>query len=322
MTGQTPYILFGLNINSILPDVVAVMMFISVMLVWHNLRPTNPQKTRARVLARHRIDLDTLQSRMQQRIRRNRHFDYLSGILHHLKILQSKQNESIRKKLLHAGLRSQEAVFIYLILKIFISILCLLIIFLAYYMIIDNFFLSYYIFLTLFVIFLFFAPDIYLLNTAMKRRQAIQKALPDSLDLMVICAEAGLSLDATLHRVSEELAVSAPELSEELGIVSIELNFLPERRLALHNLGRRVDLQSVRGIINTLIQTEKYGTPLSQSLRVLSAEFREYRILCAEEKAARLPAILTVPMIIFILPTLFIVLIGPAILDIYDSIIK
>ena len=168
----------------------------------------------------------------------------------------------------------------------------------------------------------FYAPDIYLQNAAKKRQQAIQKALPDGLDLLVICAEAGLSLDTALNRVADEIGPSSPELAEELGLTAIELNFLPERRQALANLDRRCDMPAMRGVVSTLTQTEKYGTPLSQSLRVLSGEFREQRMLRAEEKAARLPATLTVPMIVFILPTLFVVLAGPAMLDVYDNLIK
>jgi tight adherence protein C len=126
-------------------------------------------------------------------------------------------------------------------------------------------------------------------------------------------------MDAALHRVAEEIAPASPDLADELIVTSVELNFLPERRLALLNLAKRVDLPALRGVVNTLIQTERYGTPLAHSLRVLSAEFREQRMLRAEEKAARLPATLTVPMIVFILPTLFVVLIGPAILGVLDQ---
>jgi tight adherence protein C len=139
------------------------------------------------------------------------------------------------------------------------------------------------------------------------------------LDLLVICAESGLSLDAGLERVAKEIGNASPDLAEELQLTSIELGFLPERRHALLNLNRRTNLAAIRGVVNTLVQTEKYGTPLSQSLRVLANEFRDQRLLRAEEKAARLPATLTVPMIVFILPVLFIVLIGPAIISVMDN---
>jgi len=147
----------------------------------------------------------------------------------------------------------------------------------------------------------------------------MQKGLPDALDLMVICAEAGLSLDATLNRISHELEASWPELAEEFGITAAELTFLPDRRQAFDNLNARTNMASIRGVVNTLLQTAKFGTPLAHSLRVLAAEFRDARMIRAEEKAARLPALLTVPLILFILPTLFIVLLGPAALGIIDT---
>jgi tight adherence protein C len=165
----------------------------------------------------------------------------------------------------------------------------------------------------------FFAPQLVMSNAITKRQLELTKALPDALDLLVICAESGLSLDAGLDRVSKEIAEATPALAEELELTSIELGFLPERRQALINLNRRTNLPAIRAVVNTLVQTEKYGTPLSQSLRVLSQEFRDQRMMRAEEKAARLPATLTVPMIVFILPVLFIVLIGPAIIGVMDS---
>ncbi len=165
----------------------------------------------------------------------------------------------------------------------------------------------------------FFAPGVFIKNLVTKRGKQLQLGLPDALDLMVICAEAGLSLDASLTRVSRELEPTWPEVSEEWGITAAELTFLPERRQAFENLNERTNLASVRGVVNTLLQTAKFGTPLAQSLRVLAAEYREARITRAEEKAARLPAMLTVPMILFILPTLFIILLGPAALNIIDT---
>ena len=128
-----------------------------------------------------------------------------------------------------------------------------------------------------------------------------------------------MSLDAALKRVADEFANAVPELSEELFLTAIELSFLPNRRQALINLAERVDIVDFRGVVATLVQTEKYGTPLAQALRTLSAEFREHRLLAAEEKAARLPAVLTVPMILFILPALFIVLGGPAFLKVAEK---
>src|SRR5207302_6023921 len=133
------------------------------------------------------------------------------------------------------------------------------------------------------------APDLWLKNKINKRSAAIRKGLPDALDLLVICAEAGLTVDAAFGRVSRELGKAYPELGDEFGLTAIELGFLNERRQAFENLANRVDLEAVRGVVTTMIQTEKYGTPLASALRVLSAEFRNERMMRAEEKAARLP---------------------------------
>jgi tight adherence protein C len=166
------------------------------------------------------------------------------------------------------------------------------------------------------------APDIWLKNKVTKRSHAVRKGLPDALDLLVICAEAGLTVDSAFGRVAKELGKAYPELGDEFGLTAIELGFLNERRQAFENLANRVDLEAVRGVVTTMIQTEKYGTPLASALRVLSAEFRNERMMRAEEKAARLPAIMTVPLILFILPTLFIVILGPAACSISDNLIK
>ena len=162
-------------------------------------------------------------------------------------------------------------------------------------------------------------PELYIANKAKKRTDAIRKGLPDALDLLVICAEAGLTIDSAFTRVAKELGRAYPELGDEFLLTSIELSFLNNRKMAFDNLAYRVDLEAVQGVVTTMIQTERYGTPLASALRVLSAEFRNERMMRAEEKAARLPAIMTVPLILFILPTLFIVILGPAGCSIADA---
>ena len=164
-------------------------------------------------------------------------------------------------------------------------------------------------------------PDIFVKNIRKKRLESIRKALPDSLDMLVICAEAGLASDAALKRVVAETGRKSSALGEELNQTALELCFMPERRQALENLAERAPLPSVNAFVNTMIQAEKYGTPLARAFKVLSQEQRTERMLRAEEKAGRLPATMTVPMMLFILPALFIVLIGPAVLDIMDNFI-
>lgn len=163
------------------------------------------------------------------------------------------------------------------------------------------------------------SPDFYLRRVTERRTGAIRRSLPDAFDLLVICAEAGLSLDAAFERVAREMGEACPELGEEIGLTSIELGFLPDRAKALQGFADRVPLPGVRALVGTLAQTERYGTPLAQALRVLASEMRTERMLKAEEKAARLPALMTLPMMVFILPPLFVVLVGPAILRTIDS---
>jgi tight adherence protein C len=162
-----------------------------------------------------------------------------------------------------------------------------------------------------------YLPPMVLKKITAARNRRFQRALPDVLDLLVICAEGGLSLDGALSRVSKEFRPFLPEMADELGLTAIELGFLPQRRDALDNLAKRVDIPGMHSLTHTLIQTERYGTPLAQSLRALSSELREERMLKAEEKAAKLPATMTVPIILFILPATFIILVGPAAINVY-----
>ena len=165
-------------------------------------------------------------------------------------------------------------------------------------------------------------PDLIVKNRRSKRLDSIRKGLPDALDMLVICAEAGLASDAALKRVVTETSRKASILGEELNLTALELSFMPERRQALENLAERAPLPPIQAFVNTLIQAEKYGTPLARAFKVLSQEQRNERMMRAEEKAGRLPATMTVPMMLFILPALFVVLIGPAILDILDNFIR
>lgn len=252
--------------------------------------------------------------------------DVIRKFLTRIKVLQDEQLKQFQVKLAQAGIRSKEmAVFVVLG-----RLLCPLVIggiaFLGIYVFeiwaADWSPFKKFMAFAAALLIGYYAPDIYLKNQINKRLTAIRKGLPDALDLMVICAEAGLTVDTAFNRVSKELGRAYPELGDEFGLTAIELSFLNERRQAFLNLSERVGLDSVRGVVTTIIQTEKYGTPLASALRVLSAEFRNERMMRAEEKAARLPAIMTVPLILFILPTLFIVILGPAACSISDALIN
>jgi tight adherence protein C len=230
--------------------------------------------------------------------------------------------EAAQKKLLQAGIRSKDYAFVIIFARLVLPIAVGIIVLTAVYAfgwLEDWTPLKRYGVIAGSLILAYKAPDLWLKNKIDKRTKAIRKGLPDALDLLVICAEAGLTVDAAFSRVARELGKGYPELGDEFALTSIELGFLTDRRMAFENLAARIDLDSIRGVVTTMVQTEKYGTPLASALRVLSAEFRNERMMRAEEKAARLPAIMTVPLILFILPTLFIVILGPAACSIADA---
>ena len=159
-------------------------------------------------------------------------------------------------------------------------------------------------------------PSLWVKNAIQKRQAALRRAFPDTLDLMVICVEAGMSIEAAFQKVTEEMAESAPELAEEVGITAAELAFLGDRRLAFENMATRTGLRGFKSLSTTLVQAEKYGTPIAVGLRTISLENRDERMMAAEKKAASLPAKLTVPMIVFFLPVLFIVIIVPIVIKV------
>jgi tight adherence protein C len=165
----------------------------------------------------------------------------------------------------------------------------------------------------------FYAPNIYLSNLISKRRTSIMQAFPDALDLLLICVESGMSIEAAIQKVSSEIGGTSIELAEELSLLASELSYLPDRRVAYENLGRRNNHPGVKAVATAMTQAETYGTPLASALRVMAKENRDLRLSAAEKKAAALPAQLTVPMIVFFLPVLFVVILGPAIINIMDT---
>ncbi|MGH6871510.1 MAG: type II secretion system F family protein [Rhizomicrobium sp.] len=165
----------------------------------------------------------------------------------------------------------------------------------------------------------FYLPDVFVSNRIQKRQQSIMRAFPDALDLMLICVESGMSIESSFTRVAGEIGQQSVELAEELGLTTAELSYLPERRQAFENLAKRTGHSGVKAVAAALNQAEKYGTPLGQALRVTAQENREMRMSEAEKKAAALPAKLTVPMILFFLPCLFVVILGPAVMRVMHT---
>ncbi|WP_171904840.1 type II secretion system F family protein [Hoeflea olei] len=165
----------------------------------------------------------------------------------------------------------------------------------------------------------FYTPNLFVSNQSKKRQASIKLAWPDALDLMLICVESGVSIEAAMKRVAEEIAIQSPPLAEEFVLTTAELSYLQDRRVAFENLGNRTGLEAVKSVTQALIQSERYGTPIAQALRVLAQESRDQRMTEAEKKAAALPPKLTVPMILFFLPVLIGVILGPAAIQVMDN---
>jgi len=301
--------------------IAGIGVFITLVAFAQALMPSDPMAARLRS---HKKRRDHLRSEMlgtsAAEARRAAQITSLKQVLDRLKLLRGDEARKTSEQLAQAGWRSRDALAIYLGIRLatpFIGAVASL--FLIWTLAPEATGMQKLLGMVIAVLVCGFAP-VFGLKRAIKRRQHnLRKQIPDGLDLLVICTESGLSMDAAFARVARELGLSAPHLADEIGLTSVELGFLPNRRQALQNLAKRTDLSAIRGVVNTLVQTERYGTPLAHSLRVLSAEFRDERMLKAEEKAAKLPAILTVPMILFILPVLFVVLIGPAIIQVIEK---
>ncbi|KPL69643.1 pilus assembly protein TadC [Erythrobacter sp. SG61-1L] len=313
-----------LAVGSILAGVAALA---AMMAVYAAVTVRDPMVRRVKTLNARREELKAgivtaTAKKRQSLVRKTETTDRMKDALTGMKVLQDSQVKQIQQKLAQAGYRNKEwavaVIFARMVLPIVLGVIAVILVYWSNTFPEWSSFKRFMAFAAA-IIAGYKAPDLFLKNKITKRSQAMRKGLPDALDLLVICAEAGLTVDAAFARVAKELGRAYPELGDEFMLASIELSFLTERRMAFENLAYRVDLDSIRGVVTTMIQTERYGTPLASSLRVLSAEFRNERMMRAEEKAARLPAIMTVPLILFILPVLFIVILGPAACAIGDT---
>jgi tight adherence protein C len=321
--------LLGVDVIWVATMLSAVATFAVLLAIYAATTVKDPMARRVKALNARREQLKAgivaSTNKRKKLTNKNQAADRVRGVLSNFKMLQDEEIKKTQIKLLQAGIRSKDLAYFVIAARFVVPVVIGTIVVLGVY--VFDWFPEWSAFkryglTAVSILVAYKSPDIWLKNKIGKRSAAIRKGLPDALDLLVICAEAGLTVDAAFGRVAKELGKAYPELGDEFGLTAIELGFLNERRQAFENLATRVDLDAVRGVVTTMIQTEKYGTPLASALRVLSAEFRNERMMRAEEKAARLPAIMTVPLILFILPTLFIVILGPAACAISDSFIN
>jgi tight adherence protein C len=223
-----------------------------------------------------------------------------------------------RDKLATAGLRSQTHHIVFMFFR-FVMPFVLFALALFYLFVVTHFAWSFTMKLATAVgaaLLGFYLPDVFVTNLTTRRQTSIMNAFPDALDLLLICVESGMSVEAAFAKVASEIGSASEELAEEFALTTAELSYLPDRKQAFENLAKRCGHPGVKQVATALNQAEKYGTPMGQALRICAQENREMRMAAAEQKAAALPAKLTVPMILFFLPCLFVIIMGPAVMKV------
>jgi tight adherence protein C len=243
---------------------------------------------------------------------------FMKATLERFKLGNMLESEDTKEKLMRAGLRGQAPLIAFMFFR-FVMPGIVFLVALFYLFVVTHF--SYAPMVKVSAAFAgaligYYLPDLFVSNITSRRQTSIMRAFPDSLDLMLICVESGMSIEGAFQRVGSEIGQQSVEMAEELGLTTAELSYLADRRQAFENLAKRCGHSGVKAVATALNQAEKYGTPLGQALRVTAQENREMRMMEAEKKAASLPAKLTVPMILFFLPCLFVVILGPAIMKI------
>lgn len=246
---------------------------------------------------------------------------YMQDIVDRFDLRSQFDSEELRNKLKAAGLRGQAPLIAYMFFRVAMPPISFLVA-LFYLFIVGEFDYPPAIKVLIAVgagFGGFYLPNLFVENLAQKRQTAIKSAFPDALDMLLICVQSGMSVEAAFGKVAKEITHQSLEMAEELSLTTAELSYLSDRRKAYENLGKRSGLPGVKAVATALIQSERYGTPVSQALRVMAKENRDIRMSEAEKKAAALPPKLTVPMILFFLPVLFVVILGPAAMRVMGS---
>jgi tight adherence protein C len=272
---------------------------------------------REQIRARERAKLAVSESKVQLRSEAK---PFMRDLVDRLKLKNILSDEQTMSRLRMAGKRGQAAITVYVFAR-FVAPFALFMVALFYFFVIGVMGdrpVGFRLMLAIAAAALgLYVPNIYVSNIITRRQLSIRRAWPDALDLMLICVESGMSIEPAFRKVAEEIGTQSVELAEEMMLTTAEMSFLSDRRKAYENLGLRTGLEGVKAVMTAMIQAERYGTPLGTALRTLAQESRDMRMADAEKKAAGLPPKLTVPMIVFFLPVLFMVIMGPAMIKIF-----
>jgi tight adherence protein C len=281
----------------------------------------DPRAARLKSVAKRREELSAQQreqiSQQRARLRPQANAHMIKALVDRLQLQNMIASPALRHRLAMAGFRNKSALYVFVFSRLAagVGFAAVTFLFLSVAQTVDMSLAGRAAYALLAAAVGYYLPSILVKNYAQKRQDAMTQYFPDMLDLLCICVESGLSIEGAFAKVTEEIIEDAPILAEELGLTSAELAFLGDRTKAYNNFAERTGLEAAKSLATTLIQSEKYGTPVGVALQVLSQEKRHDRMAAAEKKAAALPAQLTVPMIIFFLPVLFLVIIGPAIIQ-------
>lgn len=304
--------------------IAAILAFATIVTVGLPMMERNQLGTRMKAVSERREELRARHHAAlngKRTVLRVEPMSFMKQTVDRLKLSNLLESPDTREKLARAGYRGQAPVVTFLFFR-FVMPFIVLGAALFYLFVVTHFTWSPLMkALAAFgaALFGYYLPDVFVSNQTQRRQESIMHAFPDALDLLLICVESGMSIEAAFTRVAAEIGPQSAELAEEFGLTTAELSYLPDRRQAFDNLAKRCGHSGVKAVSGALNQAEKYGTPLGQALRVTAQENREMRMQEAEKKAAALPAKLTVPMIVFFLPCLFVVILGPAIIKVMHT---
>ena len=319
MTSAFEFAASLMNIESMIMLLTAIAAFATILTLAASFISTDRLSTRMKYVSTEREAMRArAREELTQERNRLRHTPkgFVKEVVDRFASGRMLENAEIREKLRQAGFRGPGPVYTFIFFR-FVMPPILFLVTLLYLGLVDNLGLAPFarFAVSCAAAFIgFYLPNVFVQNVIARRQDSIRKAFPDALDLLLICVESGMSIEAAFQKVAAEIGSSSVELAEEFALTTAELSYLQERRAAYENLARRTGLPGVKAVSTSLIQAERYGTPLGQALRVMAQENRDIRMSEAEKKAAGLPPKLTVPMIVFFLPVLFAVILGPAII--------
>ncbi|MBL1419231.1 MAG: type II secretion system F family protein [Alphaproteobacteria bacterium] len=316
------FVNFMTNSENLIMMVVGISSFITIMVFVGPALQSNSLDTRMKSVAdeRKRLrerQLDEINKKTLQRTPGSK-VNFMKSVVEKFNLRKAFESEETVDKLRNAGFRGQTPIYVFLFFRMVMPII-LFIASLIYLFFINRHdqtttMLWCYSFGVAMVG--FYLPNMYISNAISKRKEVLREVFPDTMDLLLICVESGMAIEAAFNKVAAEISVQSVEMSEELALTTAELSYLSSRKVAYRNFARRTGLDEIKALTTSLVQAEQYGTPLGTALRVISQENRDARMTRAEKKAASLPPKLTVPMIVFFLPVIFAVILGPTIMTV------